>query len=332
MRSPSPVLGTKKAAECIEKARLQDAPDLQRTGGGLIASISQICWNGWKSCQAQIGLVCSARTPNFEMAFPMGRELNGRPFVLGRDGRIYIIPVDAFVDDYPQLAGLLGATVSIAEDLGQAVLRFYDSCGVNRLSEAAILSRTHIGDTQEEPNRIGAKKTRRQLDSGIFRSALSALINREISERPGVDAEPLHSQPTASNSIADLRRLGVARLSTGRQKRDRSKPVTSGSVGTLYVVSPPTRTAFRDIVSYALAEAVTGSSGNARMLVSAIYRLLECNSTEEIADFLVENRGIPWQINLPFEAWEMERERQTGTRRTRSLEGESIAERDRGTR
>ena len=40
-----------------------------------------------------------------------------------------MIPVHAFVDDYPQLTELLGAAVPIAEDLGQGALRFYDSCG-----------------------------------------------------------------------------------------------------------------------------------------------------------------------------------------------------------
>ena len=93
---------------------------------------------------------------------------------------------------------------------------------------------------------------------------------------------------------------------------------------TLYVVLPQSRTAFRDTVSYALAEVVTGSSDSARMFVSAIYRLLECNSTEEIADFLA-HRGIPWQMNLPFEAWEMESEEDWNREHSQS-DGELIAE------
>ena len=236
---------------------------------------------------------------------PDGPELNGRPFVLGRDGRLHD-PSHAFVDDYPQLTELLGAAVPIAEDLGQGALRFYDSCGVKRLSDAAILSRTQIGNLQEEPNRIGATKTKRQLDSGIFRSALSALINREVSERPGVDAVPLRaSQLPRIQSL-----VFVDSISHEYQLGDVSATIQARHLwkcATLHVVSPLTRTAFRDTVSYAIAEAVTGSTGDARMMVSAIYRLLECNSSEEIADFL-EHRGIPWQMNLPFEAWEMERE------------------------
>ena len=103
----------------------------------------------------------------------------------------------------------------------------------------------------------------------------------------------------------------------------RSKLVTFGKGATLYVVSPQTRTAFRDTVSYALAEAVTESAGNARMFVSAIYRLLECNSSDEIADFLV-HRGIPWQMNLPFEAWQMESGADWSE--DQQPDGESIAE------
>ena len=93
---------------------------------------------------------------------------------------------------------------------------------------------------------------------------------------------------------------------------------------TLYVVSPQSRTAFRDTVSYALAEAVTGSSGSARMFASAIYRLLECNSAEEIAGFLA-HRGIPWQMNLPFETWEMESEEDWNREHSQS-DGELVAE------
>ncbi len=232
-------------------------------------------------------------------------ELNGRSFILGRDGRLHD-PSHAFVDDYPQLAERLGAAVLIAEDLGQGALSFYDSCGVKRLSDAAILSRTQIGNQREEPKRIGATKTRRQLDSGIFRSALSALINREVSERPGVGAAPL--QASHLPRIESL--VFVDAISHEYQLGDVSATIQARHLwkrGTLYVVSPQSRTAFRDTVSYALAEATTGSTGNARMFVSAIYRLLECNSSEEIADFLAY-RGITWQMNLPFEAWAMDGE------------------------
>ena len=60
------------------------------------------------------------------------------------------------------------------------------------------------------------------------------------------------------------------------------------------------------------------------MFVSAIYRLLECNSSEEIADFLA-HRGIPWQMNLPFEAWEMDEEADWNEEE-QQRDGESIAE------
>ena len=60
------------------------------------------------------------------------------------------------------------------------------------------------------------------------------------------------------------------------------------------------------------------------MFASAIYRLFECNSTEEIADFLA-HRGIPWQMNLPFEAWEMESEEDWNREHSQS-DGELIAE------
>lgn len=248
--------------------------------------------------------------------------LNGQPFVLGRDGRLHN-PSHAFIDDYPQLAELLGASVPIAEDSGQAALRFYDSCGIKRLSEAAILSRTRMGNPQDEPNRIGATKTRRQLDSSVFRSGLSELINREISERTGLGAAPLlTSQLPRIQSLVFIDAISheyqLGGVSVTIQARHLWKCTT------LYVVLPQSRTAFRDTVSYALAEVVTGSSGSARMFVSAIYRLLECNSTEEIADFLA-HRGISWQMNLPFEAWEMESEEDWNREHSQS-DGELIAE------
>ena len=231
---------------------------------------------------------------------PDGAGLN-ESIVLGRDGRLHE-PSQAFIDDFPQLAEMLGAGVPIAEDSGQAMLPFHGSCGVRRLSEAAILLETEIGNPQDEPNRLGATKTRKQLDSNIFRSALSALVNREISDRPGLAVAPL--QASKLPRVQSL--IFVDAISHNYQLAGKSVILPARhhwDGATLYVVSPQGRTALRDTVSYALAEAITGSSGSARMLVSAIYRLLECNSTQEISDFLAQ-RGIPWQTTVPFELWE----------------------------
>ncbi len=252
---------------------------------------------------------------------PDGAGFGGLNFVLCRDGRLRN-PNHAYIDDYPQLAILLGDRVPIADDIGQGALRFYDSCGVKRLSDAAILSRTQIGSSQEEPNRIGVTKLKRQLDSRVFRSALSVLINREVSERPGVDAAPLrvsHLPRIESLVFVDsiLHKYQLGDVCATIQARH----LWQGE--TLYVVSPQTRTTFRDTVSYALAETLTGSTGNARMCVSAIYRLLDCNSSEEIAEFLV-HRGIPWQMNLTFEDWGLEREADWSE--DQHSDGESIAE------
>ena len=213
--------------------------------------------------------------------------------------------------------------MSIAQDSIQAALHFYESCGVRRLSEAVIPSPSQIGDPQDAPNRIGATKTIRQLDSSIFRSALSALINREISDRPGLAVSPLEPNKLPRVESIDF----VDAISQEYQLADISVTVQASHLWestSLYVALPSSRTVFRDTVSYALAEAATGSSGIARMLVSAIYRLLECNSTEEIADFLA-HRGIPWQMNLPFEAWEMERGADWNEE-DQHPDGESIAE------
>ena len=248
--------------------------------------------------------------------------LSGWSFILGRDGHLHD-PSQVFVDDYPQLAELLGAAVPIAADLGQGALGFYDSYGVKRLSEAAILSRTEIGDPQEEPNRIGATKTRRQLDSGSFRSALSALINREISERASGGATPVQaSQLPRIQSMVFVDSISREYELAGINVTLAASHLWNGT--TLYVVSPQTRSVFRDTVSYALAEVVADSSSSARMLVSAIYRLLECGSTEEIAGFLA-HRGIPWQSDLPFEAWELEREADRNEE-DQQADGGSIAE------
>ena len=319
-RGAIPVVRTRSdyAANALRSLGCRTSPTL-KDWARLIASISQTVGTAGIVPNADRSRLRHAYT-ELRKGIPDGPELGGRPFVLGRDGRLYY-PSQVFVDDYPQLAESLGDAVPIAEDLGQEALRFYDSCGVKRLSDAATHSRTQIGNPQEEPNRIGATKTKRQLDSGTFRSALSALINREVSERPGIGVPPLQASQLPKietlvfvNSISHEYRLGDA--SATIQARHHWK------CATLYVVSPHTRTAFRDTVSYALAEVVTGSTGNARMFVSAIYRLLECNSTEEIADFL-EHRGIRWQMNLPFEAWEIE----TGADRSKEqrLDDESIA-------
>ena len=260
-----------------------------------------------------------AEIPN---GIPDGVVLTGQLFVLGRDGRLHD-PNHVLVDDYPQLAELLGAIVSIAEDSSQAALPFYGSCGVRRLGEAALLSRSQVGNPRTEPNRLGATKARKQLNSSSFRSGLSALISRETADRPGLAVAPLLAtrlprvQPLVFvDAISHEYQLdGVSVTVQARHLWDGT---------TLSVVWTQSRTAFRDTVSYALAEAVTGSPGSARILASAIYRLLECNSTEEIAEFLAL-RGIPWQRNVPFEVWEVESE-PDGSGERPPPDGELIAE------
>lgn len=253
---------------------------------------------------------------------PEDVSLGRQPFVLGRDGRLHH-PSRTFIDDYPELAEALGERVSIAEDFSQAALQFYGSCGIRRLREAAVLLQSFIGDLRNEPNRIGATKTKRQLDSNIFRSALLALINREITDRPGLAVAPLPTSalPTLQSlvfvdDISHNYQLGEVSVAIGAHHH------WEGT--TLYVVSPESRTEFRDSVSYALAEAVTASSRSAQMIVSAIYRLLECNTTDDIDDFLAR-RGISWQANLPFEVWEGDSETSQERLDTKH-DGESIAE------
>ena len=286
----------------------------------LIVSISQyVGTNGIVSIEDRSRLLRAYA--ELRGGIPDRSELNGRPFILSRDGRLRD-PKHVFVDDYPQLTDALGSAVPIAEDQGQSSLRFYDLCGVKRLSNAAVPSNPQIGNPQQAPNRIGATKTKRQLDSVIFRSALSALINREISERSGTGAAPL--QASQLPRIESL--VFVDSISQEYQLSDVSATIQSRHLwqcANLYLVSPQDRTVFRDTVSYALAEAATGSTGNARMFVPAIYRLLECNSSEEIVDFLT-HRGISWQMNQPFEAWDMERGADRGEEH--QLDDESIAE------
>ena len=234
---------------------------------------------------------------------PDAMRLSQRTFILGRDRRLHA-PSSVFVDDFPQLAERLGTSVPIAEDSGQAAVGFYSSCGVRRLSEAAQLSRTQVGSTQDGPSKIGATKTRRQLDSPIFQSGLVALINREISDYPRLDTTPL-----LANQLPRVQSLTFVDAVSHEYELDGNGVTVpanhhwEGSV--LYVVLPKSRTAFRDVVSYALAESLTGSPRSAQMLGPAIYRLLECNSTEEIADFLA-NRGIPWGRDSATEVWETE--------------------------
>ena len=251
-----------------------------------------------------------------------GSELTGRSFVLGRDGRLHR-PSHVYIDDYPRLTQLLGASVSIAEDSSQTALPFYVSCGVRKLSEAIILDRSSVGNPQDEPKRLGTTKTRRQLDSSSFRSALSALINREIADRPGLAAGPLMA--TQLPRVESL--IFVDDISHEYHLDDVSVAVEARYFldrGTLYVVWTQSRTTFRDAVSSALAAAGTGSSGSAQLIAPAIYRLLECNTTEEITEFLAQ-RGISWRRDVPFEVWDIESDGD-GLGEHPDLDDESIAE------
>ena len=313
-----------KAAEALRRLGCRTRP-VPADWAKLVASISKSVGPGEIVSASDRSRLLQAYS-ELEDGIPDGTGLTRQSFVLGRDGRLHD-PGHAFIDDHPQLAEQLGATVPIAQDSSQAALRFYDSCGVRRLSEAAIPSPPQIGDPQDAPNRIGAAKTRKQLKSSTFRSALSALINREVSDR---------KVPTVSPTRAD--RLPRVESITFVDAISQEYKLVGASVSvqahhhwegtTLYVALPPSRNHFRDYVSYALVEAATGSTAIAKMLSTSIYRLLECGSTEEIAGFLA-HRGIPWQMDLPFEDWDREHPQpddeliaeQIGGLLTSSLEG-----------
>ena len=252
---------------------------------------------------------------------PSDMKLAGQAFILGKDGRLHK-PSHVFIDDYPQLAYLLGPDVLFAEDSNQAVLGLYGSCGVRRLSEAASLLGSKTGNLQDEPNRIGATKMRRQFNSTSFRSGLLALINREVADRLGPAATRLKAPQLPRleslvfvDAISREYQLGDTRVEI------QARHYWSGT--SLFVVATQGRT-FRDTMSYALAEAVGDSSRNAQMLAPAIYRLLECNSSEEIAEYL-ENQGIPWRKGAEVEIWENESDFD-GTQGSLRFDSESIAE------
>ncbi len=246
----------------------------------------------------------------------------GRPFVLGRDGYLRH-PSNVYIDDFPQLTELLGERVSFAEDSTQTALSFYLGCGVKKLSEAVVFHRPSVGDTKDGPNRLGATKTRRQLASDSFISAFSALVNRETADRPGLAAGPLLA--TQFPRVESL--IFVDFVSQECKLGDISvelQPSHFLDGATLYVAWTQRRTAFRDAVSLALAEAVTGSSGSAQLIAPAIYRLLECNTTEEITEYLAQ-RGIPWRRHVPLEIWDVEGET-AGDGSHQAQDRESIAE------
>ena len=180
---------------------------------------------------------------------PDDRVPTGRPFVLGRDGRLHY-PVQVVIDDYPQLAELLTTSVSFVEDSSQAAVRFYASCGVRRVSEAATLSGFQLGSRKDEPNRIGAAKVRRQLESNSFRSGMSALVNREIADRPGLNVTPI-----SATQLPRIQSLVFVDAITLEYQLDNVNVTVQArhlwDPTTLYVALTQSRTAFRDAVSYA---------------------------------------------------------------------------------
>ena len=235
---------------------------------------------------------------------PVGAVSPVKPYILGRDTRLFD-PQDLLVDDFPKLAKRLEVDdVPFAWDFEQSALSFYYSSGVRRLTDAVTLKNTRLGDQQEEPARLGAAKIRRQLDSIAFRSAFAELIKREIADHRSLDMG--FSQ---TGQFPDIQTLAfVDELSREYKLDDNQVSVPAKYLfadATLHVVVPESRAQLRSTVSFALAEAAIGSPKGAQMLVSVIYRLLDCGSTEDIADFM-EQRGIPWKKIEKREIWDNE--------------------------
>ena len=309
-----------KATEALRALGCRMRP-IQEDWVQLIASISQSTGTNGTVLESDRRRLLRAYTelPN---GIPDDSRLTRRSFVLGRDSHLHE-PSRIFIDDYPQLAELFAPSVPFVEDSNQAALRFYASCGVRRLSEIAILLQSKIGNAIDAPNRIGVTKTKRQLNSASFRSSLLALAKREMADRhepttTGLKANRLPRIETLTfvDSISREYRLGSTRARI---------PINYYWAGVSHlVVATQSRTAFRDAVSYALAEAVSDSPRTAQMLASAIYRLLECDSSEEIAEFLA-NRGIPWQRDVESEVWGEETDSE-GLGEHPRIDDESIAE------
>lgn len=233
---------------------------------------------------------------------PSGVSSDKRVF-LADDGRVYTSE-DAesgkyLLNDDPRMAAVVReAELGIAfADLENDLCRhFYRASGVPTLTHVRRMSGTRVGDDRKAPLWFAQPRQLERLHRQAFALAVSKIAS--VTDGPG--------RKTTNQLLRRLRKIlsirFVSPLETTYRLADAevSVPTDVAVVGDAMLLSPVrSRSELDGRVARGVAS-LLGGAASQHSLSDAIYRLLTCETTEDIAQYM-EQRGIPWRVGEDHE-------------------------------
>ncbi len=241
---------------------------------------------------------------------PSGVSSEMRVF-LADDGCVYTSE-DAdsgkyLLNDDPRMAAIAReAEVGIVfADLENDLCRhFYLASGVPTLTLARRMSGTRVGDERKAPPWFAEPRQLERLHRQAFASAVSKIAS--VTDRAG--------RETANQLLRRLRKIlsirFVSPLETIYRLADAEVSVPADVVvdGGAILLSPVrSRSELDGRIARGVASLLGGAASQQHSLSDAIYRLLTCETTEDIAQYM-EQRGIPWSVGEDHEEENSERD------------------------
>jgi hypothetical protein len=229
--------------------------------------------------------------------------------LLGMDGRLYSIEearADKYlIDDDPPMAKNVrraGLSIAFADLEEPTVRRFYQASGVRLLTQVRRALDVKVGDEHKGPVWFREPYELAQLHRYSFAAAISA-IAAACDGSQHIAASQLHSRLGEIHGVRFVRSI-----ETTYELSDSEVNVPSDFVlhdGSILLVPVRSRSELHGRIARCIASLVGTTASTQHTLSDSIYRLLTCETTEEINRYL-EQRGITVSLREPGEEEDLE--------------------------
>jgi len=224
--------------------------------------------------------------------------------LLGMDGRVYSIE-DArsnkyLIDDDPRMAHNIrrtGLAIAFADLEEPGCRRFYQASGVRLLTEVRRPLDVKIGEEHKGPVWFRESYELAQLHRYSFAAAVSA-IAAAIDGSQHIVASQLHVLLGDIHDVRFVRSIETAYDLSGSEVSVPSDFVLLD--GSIFLVPVHSRSEINGRVARCIASLLDATAFTQHTFSDSIYRLLTCDTTEEINRYL-EQRGITVSLHEPGE-------------------------------
>jgi hypothetical protein len=196
------------------------------------------------------------------------------------------------IDDDPVMADVVanaGLGIAFADLEDPNCRGFYQRCGVRLLSEEREAQEVNIGEEQKGPASLRVAQELGRLHKPRFASALAAICSL-------VDRSGCITERNLHRLLRDIRSLRfvssveiVYRIGGSDVTVSVDVTVHDGAI----LLLPGKRSEIKGRIARAVASLLDTDRITQYALSDSIYRLLSCDSTHEVQQYL-EQRGIPW--------------------------------------